>query len=169
MNIKPFLAERFEVYQTRKLIFLTILMVLGLSGCASFPAAFEDPKVQLVSIERLPGSGMRQGLMVVLNVQNPNSYALPIQGMSYGIDIEGYEIANGITSEIADIPAYGETQVSLPVTADLMQLVRLMSGLMVKGDANLEYRLGVKIDVNLPLVPDINLTESGSLPLAALR
>ena len=71
------------------------------------------------------------------------------------------------TAQTFRIPCYSE--VSLPVTADLMQLVRLMSGLMVKGDANLEYRLGVKIDVNLPLVPDINLTESGSLPLAALR
>ncbi len=147
----------------------TLVCVLMLSGCATLSPSFENPQVQVLSIKQQSSKGMDQKLVVQLNVQNPNGIELPLEGMSYSLSIEGHKVASGVTSDVPTIPAYGEAKISLPVTTNLMAMVRLVTGLMMKGQEELEYELQAKLDVGIPLVPKLSVSEVGSVPLGSLR
>ncbi len=146
-----------------------VLCVAILSGCATLSPSFENPQVQVLSIKQQSSKGMDQTLVVLLNVQNPNGIELPLEGMSYSLSIEGNKVASGVTSDVPTIPAYGEANVALPVTTNLMAMVRLVSGLMMKGQQDLDYELQAKLDVGIPLVPKLSVSEAGTIPLGSLR
>jgi len=146
-----------------------LLLIIGLSGCATLSPAFETPKVQVLSIQRLSSQGMDQRLLVTLNVQNPNAMDLPLKGLSYALLIEGNEVASGVSADVPTIPAYGEARIALPVTTNLMGLVRLVTGLMMKGQQNLNYELRAKLDVGIALIPKLSVSEKGTIPLSTLR
>jgi len=146
-----------------------LLLIVGLVGCATLSPAFETPKIQVLSIQRLSAQGMDQRLLVELNVQNPNAMDLPLKGLSYALLIEGNEVASGVSGDVPMIPAYSEARIALPVTTNLMGLVRLVTGLMMKGQQNLNYELRAKLDVGIALIPKLNVSEKGTIPLSTLR
>jgi len=147
----------------------TVLCLAVLSACATLSPSFENPQVQVLSIKPQSSKGMDQTLVVRLNVQNPNGIDLPLEGMSYSLSIEGNKVASGVTAEVPTIPAYGEANIALPVTTNLMAMVRLVTGLMMKGQEDLEYELQAKLDVGIPLVPKLSVSEVGTIPLGSLR
>ncbi len=146
-----------------------LLLIIGLSGCATLSPTFETPKIQVLSIQRLSAQGMDQKLLVELNVQNPNAMDLPLKGLSYALLIEGNEVASGVSGDVPMIPAYSEARIALPVTTNLMGLVRLVTGLMMKGQQNLNYELRAKLDVGIALIPKLSVSEKGTIPLSTLR
>ncbi|MGH1370991.1 MAG: LEA type 2 family protein [Cellvibrionaceae bacterium] len=148
---------------------MVCLLILAVSSCATLSPNFESPNIQVLSIKRMPSQGMDQQLVVELNVQNPNSMNLPLTGVAYALLIEGNEVASGVTADVSTIPAYGEAQLSLPVTTNLMGMVRLVTGLMMKGQENISYELVAKLDVGIPLIPKLSVSESGEIPLSSLR
>ncbi len=148
---------------------LACLLMVVVSGCATLSPNFETPQIQVLSIKRMPSQGMDQQLVVELNVQNPNGLDLPLTGIAYALLIEGNEVASGVSADVSTIPAYGEAQLSLPVTTNLMGMVRLVTGLMMKGQQNINYELLAKLDVGIPLIPKLTVSEAGTIPLSTLR
>lgn len=146
-----------------------VVLIMTVSGCATLSSSFESPKIQVLSLQRSSSQGMNQQLVVELNVQNPNAMDLPLQGLEYALMIEGHQVASGLTAEVPTIPAYGEARISLPVTTNLIEMVRLVSSLMMKGRQSIEYELSARLDVGIALVPKLSVSEVGSIPLSSLR
>ena len=101
---------------------LTVLL-LGLSGCAALPN--RDPlNVTVAGIESLPSEGMELRLGVKVRVQNPNDSDIEYSGAALTLNLNGTRLASGVSADTGTVPRYGETVLTIPVTASLIGMVR---------------------------------------------
>jgi LEA14-like dessication related protein len=100
-----------------------ILSLLVLSGCAALPN--RDPlTVTVAGIESLPSEGMELRLGVKVRIQNPNDSDIEYSGAALNLNLNGTKLASGVSDETGTVPRYGETVLTIPVTASLIGMVR---------------------------------------------
>lgn len=116
----------------RARVSIPALLVLSLAaGCADLTTPWTAPEVALLGAQpKLLGLD-RQSFLVNLGVTNPNDRALPIKGLSYRVQVEGQDLAEG-TSELARlIPAGGTERVDVEVNSNLLGLMPSLPGLLL--------------------------------------
>lgn len=115
----------------RKLL-LAWLCVL-LAGCAGL--AGHDPlNVTLAGLEPLPGQGMEVRMAVKLRVQNPNDTAVDFDGVAVSLELRGMDFASGVSDARGQVPRFGETVLTVPVTVSALAIARQV--LSLAGGAN---------------------------------
>lgn len=93
---------------------------LALSGCAGLGGAWIPPEVELARVQpRSIGLG-EQSFLVSLRLHNPNDRTLPVTAMSYRIQLDGRQLAEGDTKLERLIPPGGTEQVDFPVQSNLL-------------------------------------------------
>ncbi len=95
--------------------------ILILAGCTMLPG--HAPKVQLVNVAPQSVGLLSQTLLLTLQVSNPNDSALRAKAGEARLWVRGREIAYGLLAQPISIPAYGSTQVQIPVTGNFLQLL----------------------------------------------
>lgn len=119
---------------------------LFLAGCASLQPYAEAPRVSLVSIKPTDMQMLEQRFVLELRVLNPNSVAIPVEGLNYALEINQREFAYGVSRQEVSIPPYGEALLQVEVVSNLLNVMRQLQQL---GDSpagsGLEYRLHGKI------------------------
>src|SRR5262249_23764478 len=96
-----------------------LLAAALLGGCALFAPKLQAPSLAIVNVELLKSDLWEQRLKVRMRVQNPNDRALPVRGLSYTIDVSGQEFASGVSGESFTVPARGEAEFNMNVTANM--------------------------------------------------
>ena len=143
---------------------MIILIASIVSGCASVTGDMDPPNVVLDSFSSLPADGGGPRFEIKLRVQNPNKQALDIAGISYSIALLDREVITGVTNDVPLIAPYSEEVVTLEAGFNLVQLLRLLTGMgRTTGDA-LEYRFAAKIDFN-GFLPTQRVEETGEITL----
>ena len=119
--------------RTRQLSVAFIVAVTILAGsCASLQRT--DPlQVTVAGIEPMQGQGMELRMLVKLRVQNPNDAPVNFNGVSVKIAVQGNTFATGVSDETGSVPRFGESVISVPVTASAMRMVRGALGMMGQG------------------------------------
>ena len=104
------------------------LLALTLTACAAF---FDhDPlNVQVAGIQPLPGEGLELRMAVKLRVQNPNDRPLDYDGIALELEINGRNLASGVSDASGTIPRFGETVLSVPMTISAFSAARQALGL----------------------------------------
>ncbi len=143
---------------------LTVL--LGLSACAALSGSYEKPQVNITSFTLAPNTvGMAPRFDIGIQIINPNRSALPFRGMTYAVEIEGYQILSGATPDIPTVPAYGQADFVIQASPDLFGSARLLGDLFSNNQrSSLEYGFSARLDAGR-LLPMINIEESGQLRL----
>ncbi|MGE0580511.1 MAG: LEA type 2 family protein [Steroidobacteraceae bacterium] len=144
-------------------------LLLVVSACAA--TRFETPKLQVVGIEMQRSELFDQRFKVRLRVQNPNDRALPVKGISATMDLNGEEFAHGVAGEAFTVPAFGEAEFDMLLSANMAgAILRLVSG-MRDGKAReaLEYRVRGKLSLSSGLLRSIPFEETGSFRLGDLK
>ncbi|MGC8503592.1 MAG: LEA type 2 family protein [Acidithiobacillus sp.] len=95
--------------------------LLFLAGCSMLPG--QAPKVQLVNVAPQSVGLLSQTLLLTLQVSNPNDSALRAKAGEARLWVRGREIAYGLLAQPILVPAYGSTQVQIPVTGNFLQLL----------------------------------------------
>lgn len=141
------------------------LMIIFFAGCALIQPKLEDPDVKLVGLRMLPAQGLQQKIAVDLLISNPNKQDLSIRGISYKIGIENISVLTGITDQVPALKSYQETPVTLEVSADLLQILRLVEHFSRSGIGdNVNYNFSAVIDFSAWL-PSMHVDKAGMLPL----
>ena len=100
-----------------------IVLFLALSGCAALPN--RDPlTVTVAGIESLPSEGMELRLAVKVRVQNPNDSDIEYSGAALTLNLNGTRLASGVSADTGTVPRYGESVLTIPVTASFIGMVR---------------------------------------------
>jgi len=148
---------------SRRLQYCAALAALFLAGCAS-TLDLEPPKLSLVSMKVQSADLFSQRLLVRMRVINPNARELPIKGISYRIEVNESELAQGEASAPFVVPAQGEAEFDVQVTANLAStLSKLMSR---RGSTDtLEYRLVGDVSLSSGFLRRIPFDERGSVKL----
>ncbi len=146
------------------LVVLAAALVL-MTGCQSMGREVETPNLNLVSIKLLSAGLLEQRYGIRLRVQNPNSFRLPVKGMSYELKLAGASFATGVTPEPFSVPGFGETEFDIEVRTNLLNSARHLAEWYSGGGNTLDYELGGKLQVNLPFARAIPFSETGSINL----
>jgi LEA14-like dessication related protein len=119
-----------------------------LAACAGMPGR-EPLQVTVADIESLPSEGMEMRMMVKLRVQNPNDAPVEYDGVYLRMDVLDKTFATGVSDERGTIPRFGDSVVSVPVTASAIQLVMNALSIFTGGGERVEkvtYRLEGKLN-----------------------
>ncbi len=142
--------------------------LLLIAGCAGLGTQLETPEITFVGIRAVEASLFEQKLEVRLRVQNPNTMALPVNGLDVAMELAGEPFATGVTAREFVVPAHGEAEFDMIVTANAATaLLKIASGDRQSRE-EIGYRLKGRLSTKLGLLRSIPFEESGSLPLGDL-
>jgi LEA14-like dessication related protein len=126
---------------------LCVLTVLG--ACASLPN--RDPlNIDIAGIEPLPGEGLELRLAVTVRIQNPNDVAVDYSGASLSLDLNGRNLASGVSAAVGTVPRYGEAVLTVPVTISAFDMARQVLGFAnARDQSEIAYRVRGKLEGGL--------------------
>ncbi len=102
---------------------LMVLLMATLLGCATLSGR-TPPSARVVGLEPIQSEGLELRFSLQLRLQNPNDSALPYDGMSVSLDLDGRGLASGVSDVSGVIPRFGETVLSIPVSISAFSAVR---------------------------------------------
>jgi LEA14-like dessication related protein len=115
-------------------------------------------------VQLLGGDLFTQRLRVRMHVQNPNNRALPVQGITYRLEVEGQEFATGESAASFVVPALGEADFDMNVSTNLATtLMKILSG-----GANtraLAYHLTGKVTLSEGFLRSVPFEQRGTFRL----
>ncbi|SFP75890.1 LEA type 2 family protein [Pseudomonas borbori] len=120
-------------------------LLLGLSACSTLGQ--RDPlHIDLVGLEPLPGEGLEMRFAVKLRIQNPNDGAIDYNGVALQLDINQQPLASGVSNQSGQVPRFGETVISVPVSISAYSVMRQAWGVSgYKPGQDLPYALRGKL------------------------
>ena len=147
--------------------FLPMLAALVLTGCAALPTNLETPKVSFVSLRAVEASVFEQRLEVRMKVRNPNDIELPVNGLDVDIELAEEPFAQGVSAREFVVPARGEAEFDMLVTANAATALLKIVGADRKTDS-IDYKVKGKLSTKIGLLRTIPFEEAGTLPIADL-
>ena len=147
-----------------RLILLSLLTLLA--ACSSLNQ-LKAPNATVTAVRPIQGKGMLPDFAVDLHLTNPNAQALSLRGASYTLSIEGQQLVSGVASKLPELPAYGEADVTLTATPDVLGTLGLAQTLLQSQDiSQLHYKFTARLDL-AALLPDLVIEKEGPLSLPA--
>ena len=124
------------------------LLVLAISACATTARYPESPRVSLTGIQPKDMTLLEQRYSLQLRIMNPNDKAIPVEGMSYAIEINGREFAYGVSNASVSIPPFGEALLDVEVVSNLLNILQQVQEMQGEQHDSLSYRLTGKISLD---------------------
>jgi len=140
-----------------------LLAAMLLAACAS-TFELQSPKLSLVSMKVQSADLFSQRLQVRMRVQNPNDRELPIKGISYRIEVNEAELAQGLSDAPFVVPALGEAEFDVLLTANLASTLSQLLSRRGSSDS-IDYRLVGKVSLSSGFLRSIPFDERGSVKL----
>ncbi len=149
-----------------KLFFLVCLAWLT-SGCATLMdrADIQKPSVTLeqTKLNGLSLSGIE--ILVTLNIQNPNPFAIKLAGFDYDLAINQHKVSGGQQREPIEIGSHDSALVSVPVQLNFTEVFKLIDGLAERDSISYEIDTTTYVDVPVIGLQSIASTLAKSFPL----
>ena len=140
-------------------------LTVCLGACSLMAPKFNRPNVTVISIELRGGNLLQQNFAVKLNIENPNDRALPVRGLHAELNVGGEQIASGVSDRAVVIPASGESEFDLTITANLaLALLKLADRANQHADS-IDYDLTGAASIDLPFLRNLPFHQTGTLKL----
>lgn len=149
----------------RKLAWLG-MAVLALQGCSLMPS-YEPPNVTISGLRTVPTGRALPDFEIDLRVINPNRQSLPIEGISYKISLGGNEIITGVGNDFPTVEGYGQQDLTITASANLVAGIRLVTDLLRSGRDSIDYGIEARLDLG-GLRPTLRVRDEGVLSLSSL-
>jgi LEA14-like dessication related protein len=138
-------------------------VVFGLlAACAS--TRLQKPDLQVMNVQFLGGNLLQQQLRVRLKVINPNDRELAVRGINYELEVAGDQFAHGSTTSQFTVPALGETEFDVDVSANMAGALLNVFGRNSKAN-DVQYRLIGKVHLANGFVRTIPFDHDGTFRL----
>lgn len=113
------------------------VLLLALAACGSADPV--PPQVRVVDLRMLESSVFEQRFEIDLRIGNPNDFDLPLDGLTFDLEVNGEDFARGFSNQRVTVPRLGEERLTVTASTTLIELVRQMQLLAERGD--LSYRI----------------------------
>jgi LEA14-like dessication related protein len=142
---------------------LGLVALLALSGCSVLWSHWQTPTLAIVSIQLGHSDLWQQHLQVRMSVHNPNDRELPVQGLSYSLEVNGEECAHGESGASFVVPARGDAEFDMNVTANAAAALLRM---FAHGNAApVQYRIRGKVELSSGLLRSVPFDQQGEIQL----
>jgi LEA14-like dessication related protein len=144
-------------------LWLAAALLLALAGCETLihPDAL---RVNVVGVEPQKSEGLELRFVVKLRVQNPNDLSLDFDGVAVDLEVNGKNLASGVSDQKGSVPRYGEALIGIPVTVSAFAAVRQVLAL-TDGAERTELPYTVRGKLAGGTFGSIRFTHSGTLKL----
>ena len=140
------LTMRLKIY-----LFSFVLLLLSACSSAGIKGLAEAPKVQVHKLEMGSLNLSGGSATIVLDIQNPNKFSIPLTGFDYGLSLNGVKVAQGNQDKKVTIKSGGSQKVSVPITLSFTNMASMIPGLLRSSE--LDYSLGGSVHlpwINIP-------------------
>jgi len=124
---------------------------------------FQTPDITPTAVELMDAQLNEQQFKVTLHVQNPNDRALPIKSVNCSLQIQGVEVGRGESTAPFSVPAHGESDFDMIVTANLAASMPNLILRLARGGELPSYRLSGNVNPDITLLPPIPFSKSGQI------
>ncbi len=138
------------------------------AGCALFAPRLETPQLSVQDIRMVEASLFEQRLEVRMKVRNPNDREIPVRGLDLEFELAGEPFATGVSAREFTVPALGEAEFDMRVTANAATAVLKMLRAGGERRETVDYVIRGKLRTQLGLLRTVPFEEKGSLDLKAL-
>ncbi|HLZ34818.1 MAG TPA: LEA type 2 family protein [Nitrospira sp.] len=141
-----------------------VLLLLLLSGCASWFIKREPPDVLVTNMTMLDATAFEQRLQMDLRIRNPNDSDLAVTGIDFTLSVNGKRMARGLGNQEVTIPRLSDVVISVYTSTSTFDIIRQI--LSVSQQQDLAYEIsGVfhSKDGRLPFDNSGVLLEQGQL------
>ena len=152
------------------------LTALGgpLSGCATLQnvlqnsgGLYSNPQVEVVDMAVTKWGLTDLGTTFDIRVTNPNPVGFTLQGIKYGLDIDGQRLTSGQSQSPVSIVASGASTTQLAFDFPLAQTANALISLLSKREV--DYGLDTAFQIGRPdFAVTVPVQKSGRLPLPSL-
>lgn len=130
----------------RRRSFLAAAGAAVLAACAGLPIGLESPKVSLADISVAGGGLLEQRFALKLRVQNPNDRDIPLDGLSFTVELNGLEFAHGVSNRPVVLARLSDTLVDVEGVSNLGAVIRqLQQAAGGEGREAFTYRIHGKL------------------------
>ena len=138
-------------------------LALALAGCSVLGTQWQAPTLAVVNMQMGHSDLWQQHLQVRMSVHNPNDRELPVQGLNYTLDVNGEQCAHGESGASFVVPARGDAEFDMNVTANAAAALLRM---FAHGNAGpVEYRIRGKVELSAGLLRSVPFDQRGQLQL----
>ena len=144
---------------------LVFAVCAACAGCSLLAPKFERPQLSVASIELTGGNFLQQNFLVKLNIQNPNDRTLPVTSLHVELNVGGERVASGVNTHAFVVPAHGETQFDMNITANMALALLKLAGRKDPHGDSIDYDMTGGTSLDLPFLRDLPFHQSGSFDL----
>jgi LEA14-like dessication related protein len=147
-------------------LLLILALTLGNGACAILNlGGVQTPSVTLTNLTPGKISLLAQEFQLEILVQNPNPFSLPVQGMSYTLQLNGQKFAHGVSNKVTEIPAFSQQFFNISVTTGLSQLFQQLQNAFSGKESNtFSYQLAGKLHLSNLTTP-LNFSTRDSIQI----
>lgn len=146
----------------------TVVLCAALAGCTGLPSDLRTPEVSFVGMRALEAGLFEQRLEVRMLVRNPNIIDLPVKGLDVEVELADEPFAHGVSAREFIVPAQGEAEFDMIVTANAATALMKIAGSDRKSREAIGYRVKGRLSTRLGLLRSIPFDESGTVALNEL-
>lgn len=151
-----------EKEMRRRMLAAAILLAVLLGGCSGLDIR-QPPSVTLAGIEVIEANLFEQRLALKLRVLNPNNVEIPVNGLSFEVELNGEPFAKGVSDRAVRVPRLGEAVLEVTAVTGLAGILRQLQGLSRGSNDALPYRIKGRLVIGSSL--GIDFDERGRLEM----
>lgn len=133
---------------------LIIVLVALLAACANLAGLSQKPEVSLAGLKLTQLGLFEQRFSLQLRIQNPNDVDLPIDGLTFEVELNGQPFLKGVSDKAVRVPRFGEAVLEVTATSTLGTALKQLRELQKGGRDRVDYRIAGRF----------SLTGLGSIP-----
>lgn len=137
--------------RTKIFLFSFILLLLSACSSAGIKGLAEPPVVQVHKLEMGSLNLSGGSATIILDIQNPNKFSIPLTGFDYGLSLNGVKVAQGNQEKKVTIKSGEAQKVSVPITLSFTNMANMIPGLLRSRE--MDYSLGGSVHLpwfNIP-------------------
>jgi len=145
-----------------------LLLTLLLPACGALGPKLEAPTLAVAKVDLVKGDLFEQRLRARVRIQNPNDRELRVRGITYTIELGGEELGRGLSGSSFVVPAGGEAEFDMLVTANLAgTLLKLLDRARQGGGVpnEIPYQLRGEVKLDSGLRRTVPFSQKGQLSL----
>lgn len=131
-------------------------------GCSSLPGA-EAPDVSLAGLSFAEAGLFEQAFILQLRMKNPNDFDIPVNALSFALDVNDAPFAEGLSNEDFTLPASAEIIVPIEVSITTEDLIERVTA--IGTGRRLAYQLTGTADIDHWFSNPVPFNRSGKLAL----
>lgn len=141
--------------------------ITGLGACETLPEnLIEKPVVALRDVQVVGLGFNAQTFLLSFDISNPNPFPLPVNHVSYGVQLDGQRFAAGRTPGEINVPADGTAQFAISVELDLLNTAPALLSIVREGvRREVPYVLEGELAIDIPLTPPVRYRSEGAIRL----